>query len=94
MRIVMTIFYLVLVVFGASFAALNAKSIEVNFYFTTLNMPISVVMAMMMGIGILIGLLLFLGRYWRLKSEHRKLRNQLRLTEKEIQNLRTIPLRD
>ena len=94
MRIVMTVFYLILILFGISFAALNASSVHVNFYFTTLKMPISVLMTLMLGVGILLGFLLFLGRYWRLKGEYRKIKNQLRLTEKEIKNLRSIPLQD
>jgi putative membrane protein len=94
MRILITVFYLILILIGVSFAALNASSVQVNFYITTVKMPISVLMTIMLGVGILIGFFLFLCRYWRLKAEHRKLKNQLRLTEKEIKNLRAIPLQD
>ncbi|MDP3562675.1 MAG: LapA family protein [Legionellaceae bacterium] len=94
MRIMMIAFYLVLILIGISFAALNATSVQVNFYFTTLNMPISVFMVTMLGSGVLIGFILFMYRYWRLKVEHRKIKNQLKLTEREIKNLRTIPLRN
>lgn len=90
----MLVVYLLLIIIGVSFAALNASSTSVNFYFKTLSMPISVLMAIMLGIGILIGFILFLGRYWRLKNECRKIKNQLKLTEKEIKNLRSIPLQD
>ena len=94
MRIVMTILYLVLILSGVSFAALNASSVQVNFYFTTLSMPISVLMIMMLGVGVIFGFFLFFGRYLWLKAEHRKIKNQLKLTEKEIKNLRAIPLQD
>ncbi|MDX1838248.1 LapA family protein [Legionella taurinensis] len=94
MRLLMILFYLVLILVGVSFAALNASSVEVNFYVTTVTMPISILMTIMLGIGILVGFLLFLLRYWRLKRELAKVRNQLRLTEKEIKNLRDIPLKD
>lgn len=94
MRIVITIFYLLLILLGVSFAVLNATSVQVNFYFTTLKMPISVLMTLMMGVGILLGLFLFLYRYLRLKGECRKVKNQLKLTEREIKNLRAIPLKD
>lgn len=94
MRIIMMIFYLILILVGVSFAALNASSVQVNFYFTTLNMPISVLITLMLGLGALIGFFLFLCRYWRLKSENRRIKNQLHLTEKEIKNLRSIPLQD
>lgn len=94
MRILITLFYLLLILVGVSFAALNASSVQVNFYFTTFKMPISVLMTIMLGVGMILGFLLFLCRHWRLKAEHRKIKNQLSLTEKEIKNLRAIPLKD
>lgn len=94
MRILMLITYIILIVIGVSFAALNAASVQVNFYFTLVKMPVSVLMTVMLGVGILIGFLLFIVRYWSLKVECRKMKNQLKLTEKEIKNLRSIPLQD
>ncbi|CEK10909.1 lipopolysaccharide assembly protein LapA domain-containing protein [Legionella hackeliae] len=94
MRLFMMIFYLLLILLGVSFAALNASSVQVNFYFTKLAMPISVLMTIMLGIGLLLGFLLFLYRYWRLKVEYVRLKNQFKMTEKEIKNLRSIPLQD
>lgn len=94
MRIVMLVIYLVLIILGVSFAALNATAVQVNFYFNTYTMPISVLMTIMLGIGIIIGFVLFIFRYWRLKAECRRMVAQLKLTEKEIKNLRSIPLQD
>lgn len=94
MRIIMLIAYIVLIIIGVSFAALNAASVQVNLYFKVVTMPISVLMTIMLGVGILIGFLLFIFRYWSLKVECRKMRSQLKLTEKEIKNLRSIPLQD
>ena len=94
MRVVMVLFYLLLMLLGVSFAALNAGSVQVNFYVTTISMPVSVLMTLMLGMGLLIGFLLFIFRYWRLKVQLNKIKNQLRLTEKEITNLRNIPLKD
>ncbi|MFI4918806.1 MAG: LapA family protein [Legionellales bacterium] len=94
MRILMLVTYILLIIIGVSFAALNASSVQVNFYFKTASMPISVLMTIMLGIGIFIGFVLFIFRYWRLKVECRKIKSQLKLTEKEIKNLRSIPLQD
>ena len=94
MRIVMILFYLLLIMVGVSFAALNASFVVVNFYFSTMKMPISVVMMMMLGIGIVVGFFIFSLRYWRLKSDCRRLRQQLKMTEQEIKNLRTMPVKD
>lgn len=94
MRIVMVIFYLLLIFIGASFAALNASSVKINLFFTSFTMPLSVLVIIAVIIGVLLGSLVFLGKYWRLKAEQHKLKNQLKLTEKEIRNLRSIPLND
>lgn len=94
MRILMIIFYLVLILVGVSFAVLNASPVSINLYFTTFKLPISVLMTITLGIGVLIGAFLLLTKYWRLKIEHHKIKSQLKLTEKEIKNLRSIPLKD
>lgn len=94
MRVLMLVSYILLIIIGVSFAALNASSVQVNLYFKTVSMPISVLMTIMLGIGIFIGFVLFMLRYWRLKVEYRRIKNQLKITEKEIRNLRSIPLQD
>lgn len=94
MRIAMIIFYLFLILVGVSFAVLNAAPMQINFYFTRLTLPVSLMLTLMFGIGVLLGYMLALFKYWRLKMEYRKLKNQLQLNEKEIKNLRSIPLKD
>lgn len=94
MRIVMIIFYLFLILVGVSFAGLNAESIDINFYFSRLHIPISVLIILMLALGSVIGFFLFFFRYWRLRAEHRRMKNQLKMMEKEIKNLRAIPLQD
>jgi lipopolysaccharide assembly protein A len=93
-RFFMMLVYLVLIVLGVTFAALNATSVQVNFYVHTFTIPISVLLILVLGVGILIGFFLFIVRYWRLKAEFRKIKNQLKITEREIKNLRAIPLQD
>lgn len=92
MRIVMIVFYLLLIVIGVCFAALNATSVPVDFYLIRVKLPISVIIILALGFGVFLGSMLLLFKYWRLKVDNRKLHNQLRLTEKEIKNLRAIPL--
>lgn len=94
MRIMMIIFYVIMVALGVTFAALNATDVNINLYVSTFTMPVSVLVIVTLGIGTLFGFCLILYRYWRLKSDYRKIKNQLKLTEKEIKNLRAIPLQD
>jgi putative membrane protein len=94
MRFIMMIFYVCLMLFGVSFAALNANAVTLNLYFRTITMPISVWMIIAFALGIFMGLMMFLGRYWGLKSKCRKIKHQLQLMEREVKNLREIPLKD
>ncbi len=94
MRLISVIFYLCLMLFGVSFAALNAGPVTLNLYFKTLGMPISVLCITAFALGVLIGIMIFLGRYLGLKSKYRKAKHQLQVTEREIKNLREIPLKD
>ncbi|MBA4696086.1 MAG: LapA family protein [Legionella sp.] len=94
MRLLIVIFYVILILVGISFAALNANPVLVNLYFIKLTMPISVLMTAMFGVGLFLGMILVLLRYWRLKMAYIKLKNQFNLTAKEIKNLRSIPLKD
>ena len=94
MRLVMTFFYIILIILGVSFAALNATAVQINLYFSLIKMQISLLIIITLGIGIVIGFLIFIYRYLSLKNENRKIRHQLNLTEKEIKNLRAIPLKD
>lgn len=94
MRILIWLFYLILILLGISFAALNAGTVELNFYIKTMTIPIAILMAMMLGIGLFLGCLFSLCRYWRLKLECNKIKNQLKLSTKEIKNLRDIPLKN
>lgn len=92
MRIITILIYLIFIILGVSFAALNAANTQVNFYFKTIDMPVAVLVAIAVGIGILVGCFLFVFKYWRIKLELYRVNHKLKLTETEIKNLRSIPL--
>ena len=94
MRVFIWLFDLVLILLGVTFAALNAGNVEVNFYIKTLSIPTAVLITATFGAGLLLGFLLSLLRYWRLKMEFLKTKSQLKISAKEIKNLRDIPLKD
>ena len=79
---------------GISFSVLNSKFIDLNLYYVNLNQPISVLMLGAFAIGIIVGVLSFMLRYFRLKIVNNRLKNQLALAEREVKNLRSIPIQD
>lgn len=94
MHIIAIVFYLCLVIIGVSFAALNASAVTLNLYFKTFTLPIAVFILIAFTGGVLFGMILLLGRNWRLKAKIYKINHQLHLMEREIKNLREIPLKD
>ena len=94
LRLLKWIIYIAIVILGVSFAAFNAGDVSVNFYIRQVQIPIAVLVAVTLGVGLLGGLFVSLIRYWRLKIELMKTKNQLKMSEKEVKNLRDIPLKD
>ena len=94
MRIVSVIFYVIVIILGISFAALNAKSVQLNLYIKQISMPISILVIIMLAIGFFVGFFFTLFRQWRQKCEIRELKSKLSMAEKEVKNLRSIPLSD
>ncbi len=94
MRIVSMIFYLFLIIIGVSFSVLNAKSLELNLYFQTFSLSIPLLILIAFSAGLLWGLTFFIFRYMRLKMTLTRMKSQLALSEREVKNLRSIPIQD
>lgn len=88
------VFYSILILFSIGFAVLNAHAVEVNFYFKTIHIAVPILVVLLFGLGTLFGYLLSLSRYIKLNLKNRSLKHQLDISEKEIKNLRAIPLHD
>lgn len=94
MRLISYIFILVIVIFGMTFATLNSDSVTINYYIDQSTMPLSLLLVAVFASGCLIGMLAGLGLLIRSKINNYRLTQRLHLAEKEIDNLRAIPLQD
>lgn len=88
------IFFLLLLLIGVGFAALNATEVQLDYFFgqASLNLPWVVLAAI--GVGFLLGLLVSAIAVFRARAEARKVRKERRLMEAELKNLRSLPLRN
>ncbi len=88
------VFILLAAIAAVVFTALNPGEVTVNLHFRQVTLPFSLVVVASMFFGVLLGMLaggvVALGR----RRTLRRLRKQLALTEKELSNLRKLPLRD
>ncbi len=94
LRIFYLLVFLLLVVIGIAFAVLNAEAVEFNYYFSSREIPLSLILILAMFSGAVLGVLASTGVIIRLKRETSKLRKAAELAEKEIINLRAIPIKD
>ena len=94
MKLVSYLVFIFLVFVGLSFAFLNPTNVAVDYYFSTLELPLSVFLVLSIILGILIGSFFTLFVYIRQGRKLYSLRAQLRVANKEIDNLRDIPIKD
>ena len=93
-RIVYLIIFLILVVFGIVFAVLNADPVKLNYYFGSKEVALSLVLVLAMIVGAILGVIASASMIISNRREVIKLRKSVELAEKEVANLRAIPIRD
>jgi lipopolysaccharide assembly protein A len=94
MRILYYLFLLAVILFCATFATLNLQNVSVNYYVAQREMPLALLLAFTFGGGCVIGLVFGFWMLIKSKIKQFRLRQRLTLAERELENLRAIPLRD
>jgi putative membrane protein len=93
-RIISYFFLLVIILFGMTFATLNSESVTINYYFGLSTLPLSLLLVLVFAGGCMVGMVAGLWMLVRSKMQHYRTRQRLAMAEKEIGNLRAIPLQD
>jgi lipopolysaccharide assembly protein A len=94
-RIAKLIIVLAILLFGLAFHLKNNFPVELNYYVgTTPPLPLSVVVVIVLCLGAVLGVLASLPIIIKLKSQKLKLEKQIKNSEKEINNLRVMPVKD
>jgi putative membrane protein len=93
-KIISFLILLIVLVAVILFTVLNAAPVTVNYHFGQLPVPLSLVVGVSLIAGAIIGLLASLVMLLRAKTEVARLKRLVRLNEKEIMNLRSIPIKD
>lgn len=93
-RIIIFTLLLLVALTGLSFALMNAEPVTLNYYFGKLQAPLSLVLVIALAFGAVMGVLASMWVVITQKREMAKLRKAAKLTEKEITNLRSLPMKD
>lgn len=93
MIVIKLLLLLIFMVVGASFAIINDKPVVVDLYFITPELPLSLLLLLALGLGIVLGALAGMAYFMRVKKENADLRRKVRLTSEEVKNLRAMPIK-
>lgn len=94
MRIISYTILLVIVLFGMTFATLNSESVTINYYLGQSTLPLSLLLVIVFAFGCLVGMVVGIWLLIKAKLLNYRLKQRLNMAEKEIDNLRAIPLQD
>lgn len=92
--IVNLIIFLLVLTLGLSFAILNAEPVELDYYFGSQRLSLSLVVLITLIMGVGAGVIASLGIIIKLKQEVSRLRKANQAMDAELGNLRTLPLKD
>ena len=92
-KIIGMLLILPIILAGISFAVLNADTVSLNYYIGAMELPLAVVILIALMVGVLLGISVSLGFLIGKRSENTRLKHKLVMMEKEIKNLREIPLK-
>lgn len=93
LKIIGTIFFVVLLTVGLSFSLLNSTPVALNYYFGTVELPLVFALLLALMTGTLLGILGMLGVVIRLKRENMRLKKTFSASERELSQLRALPVK-
>ncbi len=94
MRIVTYLLLLIIILIGITFAVLNPAIVTMNYYVGQKTLPLSLLLVSVFALGCFLGLAVGGWLALKVKIKNYRLKQRLRVAEKEVQNLRAIPLQD
>lgn len=93
-KLIYTVIVLAVILFGIIFAVLNADNVQLNYYFGSQRLPLSLALVLAMIVGAILGVLASINLILRSRKEIARLRKVSAIAEKEISNLRAIPIKN
>ena len=83
MRIIATILFLLIFFVALVFSILNFQTVEIDLYFFSLSLPLTVALTIELFVGILIGYLVAMVNMMKLKAQYSQLSRKLAKEERQ-----------
>jgi len=94
LRIISFFFLIIIILFGMTFATLNSELVTINYYLGQSSLPLSLLLVIVFSLGCMMGMIVGFWLLIKAKLSNYRMRQRLSLAEREIDNLRAIPLQD
>ncbi len=92
-RIIKFVVLLIVFVIGLVFALLNDQAVQINYYFGSTEVPLSLVAVLSLVLGALVGMVVSLAILVKAKRQVSSLRKSVNVAERELANLRAMPIK-
>ena len=93
-RLIFAVIFIVVLILGLLFFVKNNQVMEFNYIAGSKDLPVSLLLFASLCMGVLLGLVASLPVIVRLKQKSTKLEKQIKVIEKEINNIRVMPVRN
>jgi lipopolysaccharide assembly protein A len=93
MRVFSYAVLLIIMILGLVFAILNSGQVVFNYYLGTTQISLSLLLVFTLGFGIFLGFIFTVISVIRLKKDKYRLKSKIKDIEKELENLRTLPIK-
>lgn len=94
MRYFLLFLAMTIIVLALTFSALNAELVKINYYFATASFHLPVLLFITFTLGLVLGVAIMALKLLRLKTQLRHCKKTTANHIKELDNLRTIPIKD
>lgn len=94
LRLIYLFLALFVIILGVAFSVLNADYVTLNYYLGFIELPLSLVLVLAMIVGATLGVVASLSFIIGARRKASKLKRSVEVAEKEILNLRNIPIKN
>ena len=93
-QIIYACLFIIVLIAGLIFFGKNSQEVEFNYVIGTISLPLSLLILLVLFAGAVLGWLSMTPLLVRQRHRIGKLEKQVRMAEKEVNNLRVMPIKD
>jgi putative membrane protein len=94
LRLLTLVIFIVLLVLAILFTWKNAHTVHIDYFIGAGDVPLALLLVSTLAVGAVIGIVAMLKIIMGLRFEVARLRKNVKLSEKEISNLRSLPVKE